>query len=282
MADNRTLRFPKEKIRVLLLENIHARAAEACEGEGYQVKTFAKALTPEELQAELAEVHLLGVRSNTRVTAEVLAGAPKLLAIGAFCIGTNQIALEVAARQGVVAFNAPYSNTRSVVEVAIAEIISLYRGLTDKNAELHQGVWNKSASGSHEIRGRSLGIVGYGNIGSQLSVIAEGLGMKVYFYDLEDRLQLGNAKMCSSLEELLSVSDVVSLHVDARPENRGFFGPEEFERMRDGSLFLNLSRGFVLDDEALREHVLSGKILGAAVDVFPTEPNSKDEPFESP
>ena len=203
----------------------------------------------------------------------MLETAPRLLAVGAFCIGTNQIDLQPASQRGVAVFNAPFSNTRSVVELALAEIIALTRRLTEKNAGMHAGVWDKSAEGSHEVRGRRLGIVGYGNIGTQLSVLAETLGMSVSFYDTADKLALGNARRCATLDELLEVADVVTLHVDGRPGNSGFFGEEQFARMRPGSLFLNLSRGFVVDHAALRAHILEpGHLAGAAVDVFPDEP----------
>jgi D-3-phosphoglycerate dehydrogenase len=226
-------------------------------------------------------VDVLGIRSNTQVTGRALQAAPHLLVVGAFCIGTNQIDVGAANSHGVAVFNAPFSNTRSVVELVIAEIISLQRGLTDKSRQMHEGIWDKSAHGSHEVRGRRLGIVGYGNIGSQLSVLAESLGMAVWFYDTGDKLALGNAKRCSSLEELLEVVDVVTLHVDGRQDNRGLFGEAEFARMRQGSLFLNLSRGFVVDHSALRAHIESGHVAGAAVDVFPNEPKRKGEPFVS-
>jgi D-3-phosphoglycerate dehydrogenase len=226
-------------------------------------------------------VDVIGIRSNTQLSAKALESAPHLLAVGAFCIGTNQIELAQASAHGVAVFNAPFSNTRSVVELVIAEIISLQRGLTDKSRKMHEGVWDKSAKGSHEVRGRRLGIVGYGNIGSQLSVLAEALGMSVYFYDTADKLALGNAKLCSSLEELLEAVDIVTLHVDGRTSNKGMFGEAEFARMRKGSIFLNLSRGFVVDHVALRAGMESGHIAGAAIDVFPTEPKRKDEPFVS-
>jgi D-3-phosphoglycerate dehydrogenase len=206
----------------------------------------------------------------------------ELIAIGAFCIGTNQINVVAASTRGVAVFNAPFSNTRSVVELALAEIISLTRRLTDKNRDMHSGRWDKSAVGSHEVRGRRLGIVGYGNIGSQLSVLAEALGMRVMFFDTADRLALGNARRCGTLDELLAECDVVTLHVDGRSSNAGIFGEEQFARMRPGSIFLNLSRGFVVDHEALAKHVADGHIVGAAVDVFPVEPKQKGEEFVSP
>ncbi|MGH3341015.1 MAG: phosphoglycerate dehydrogenase, partial [Propionibacteriaceae bacterium] len=226
-------------------------------------------------------VQLLGIRSKTNVTENVLAATPDLMAIGAFCIGTNQIDLAAAARLGIPVFNAPFSNTRSVVELVIAEIIALARHLTDKNAKMHDGVWDKSAKGAHEVRGRTLGIVGYGNIGSQLSVVAESIGMRVYFYDVADKLALGNAQRCETLDELLEVAETVTLHVDGRPGNAGLFGAEQFAKMRRRSLFLNLCRGFVVDHEALREHLLSGHIAGAALDVFADEPKSAGDRFDN-
>jgi D-3-phosphoglycerate dehydrogenase / 2-oxoglutarate reductase len=267
--------------RALLLENVDPVAAELLSAAGYEVEAVRGALDEADLTAALDGVDLLGIRSKTRVTAAVLERHPGLAAVGAFCIGTNQIDLGAAASAGVAVFNAPYSNTRSVVELAIAEIISLARRLSDRDRALHDGIWDKSATGSHEIRGRTLGIVGYGNIGSQLSVLAEALGMRVLFYDLEDKLALGNAEACASLEELLGRAETVTLHVDGRAGNAGLFGAEQFARMRRRSLFLNLSRGFVVDHEALREHILDGHIAGAAVDVFPDEPKEQGDPFDS-
>ncbi len=267
--------------RALLLENIDPVAADLLGAAGYEVESLRGALDEADLIAALDGVDLLGIRSKTRVTAEVLRRRPGLAAVGAFCIGTNQIDLSAAAAAGVAVFNAPFSNTRSVVEMAIAEIICLARRLVDRDRALHAGTWDKSAAGSHEIRGRTLGIVGYGNIGSQLSVVAEALGMRVLFYDLEDKLALGNAEACGSLEELLERAETVTLHVDGRAGNAGLFGAEQFARMRRRSLFLNLSRGFVVDHEALREHVLSGHIAGAAVDVFPDEPREQGDAFTS-
>jgi len=268
-------------IRVLLLENIHPDATTRLVKDGYQVQTAPKALDEDELIAAIDGVHLLGIRSGTHVTDRVLAAAPDLLAVGAFCIGVNQIDLAAASRRGVAVFNAPFSNTRSVVELAVAEIIAMTRRLTDKNAQMHGGTWDKSAAGSHEVRGRRLGIVGYGNIGGQLSVLAENLGMTVFFYDTADKLALGNARRCGTLEELLEISDVVTLHVDGRPGNSGLFGETEFAAMRPGSLFLNLSRGFVVDHAALRRHIESGHLAGAAIDVFPQEPRARGEEFRS-
>ncbi len=268
-------------LRALLLEDIHSDAAAILRAAGYDVEQLTRALSEDELIRRLEGIDVLGIRSKTGVTAKVFEASPQLLAIGAFCIGTNQIDLRAASSCGVAVFNAPFSNTRSVVELAISELIALTRRLTVKDALMHKGVWDKSASGSHEVRARTLGIVGYGNIGSQLSVLAEALGMYVVFYDTADKLALGNARRCASLNELLEQADVVTLHVDGRPGNSGFFGAEEFGRMRPGSLFMNLSRGFVVDHQALREHIESGHLSGAAVDVFPEEPSSRGEEFVS-
>lgn len=271
-----------EPVRVLFLENIHPVAVERMRSEGYVVETLGRALDEDELIAKLADgVHLLGIRSKTQVSAAALAAAPQLRAIGAFCIGTDQIDLRAAAESGIAVFNAPFSNTRSVVELAVAEIIALTRRLTEKNAGMHAGVWDKDAEGSHEIRGRSIGIVGYGNIGTQLSVLAENLGLRVFFYDTADKLALSNAQRCDTLDELLEQSDIVTLHVDGRPGNSGFFGEEQFARMRPRSIFLNLSRGFVIDHDALRRHLVNGHLAGAAVDVFPKEPKAKGDEFVS-
>ncbi len=269
-------------MKALLLENIHPDAERILTDGGFEVTTVKGALDEPELIEALQGVSLLGIRSKTQVTAKVLDQAKDLMAVGAFCIGTNQIDLATAAASGTVVFNAPFSNTRSVVELVIGEIIAMARRLTEKNAKAHAGEWDKSATGSHEVRGRKLGIVGYGNIGSQLSVIAEALGMHVYFYDVADKLALGNAQRCNSMEELLSKVEVVTLHVDGRPENRKAFTAEHFAMMRPRSLFLNLSRGFIVDVEALRENILSGHIAGAAVDVFPEEPKRAGEKFVSP
>src|SRR5947207_1970058 len=267
--------------RALLLEGIHPNAVTRLQSEGYEVEALGRALDEDELTARLGGVQLLGVRCKTAVRAAALKAARDLVAIGAFCIGTDQVDLAAAGTAGVPVFNAPFSNTRSVVELAVAEIIALTRRLTEKNAAMHAGVWDKAAEGSHEIRGRSLGIVGYGNIGTQLSVLAENLGMRVYFYDTADKLALGNARRCDTLDELLRVADVVTLHVDGRPGNSGFFGEEQFAAMRQGSLFLNLSRGFVIDHAALRAHLDSGHLAGAAVDVFPKEPKGRGDEFVS-
>src|SRR5262249_15155167 len=247
--------------------------------EGYIVESLSTALDEDELVERIPDVSLLGIRSKTHVTPRVLNAAERLIAVGAFSVGTDQIDLAAAAGAGIAVFNAPFSNTRSVVELALAEIIALTRRLTEKNAAMHAGVWNKDAEGSHEVRGRTLGIVGYGNIGTQLSVLAENLGMTVCFYDTADRLAIGNAHRCTTLDELLEAADIVTLHVDGRAGNSGFFSEEQFARMRPGSLFLNLSRGFVVDHAALRRHLDSGHLAGAAVDVFPIEPKGRGDEF---
>jgi D-3-phosphoglycerate dehydrogenase len=267
--------------RALLVENIHPDASARLAKEGYQVEMLTRALGEDELIEALRDVNLLGIRSGTRVTDRVLAASPQLAAVGAFCIGVNQINLAAASKRGVAVFNAPFSNTRSVVELALAEIIAMARRLPEKNAQMHAGEWDKSATGSHEVRGRRLGIVGYGNIGTQLSVLAENLGMSVYFYDVADRLAIGNARRCSTLAELLESVEAVTLHVDGRDGNRGFFGAAEFAAMRPRSLFLNLSRGFVVDHAALRRSIESGHIAGAAIDVFPEEPKGRGDEFVS-
>lgn len=273
------LSFSKFRIRVLLTESIDYSAVKAFDKEEYQVTRLAGALSEEELLERIEDIHLLGVRSNTHVTSRVLEKAPHLHAVGAFCIGTNAIDLPAAQDNGTVVFNAPFSNTRSVVELAIAEIIALNRGLFEKNTQMHQGVWNKSTIGSHEVRGKRLGIVGYGNIGSQLSVLAESLGMHCGYYDIADKLHLGNAIRYDILEDLLMDSDIVTIHVDGRAANNNFFGKKEFTAMKEGSIFLNLSRGGLVDLQALQDALDSQHIRTAALDVFPTEPKNQDQPF---
>ncbi len=268
-------------MRALLLESIHPAAVDVLGSRGYDVVVRPGSLPEDELIASLNGIDLVGIRSNTTVTARVLEHASDLQAIGCFCIGTNQVDLAAAAELGIGVFNAPYSNTRSVVELVICEIIALARRLPEKTQRMHDGVWDKSARGSHEVRGRSLGIVGYGNIGTQLSTVAEALGMRVLFYDKADRPAHGTARRTTSLADLLAAADVVSLHVDGRPGNAGFFGADEFEAMKPRSLFINASRGMVVDDQSLRDHLESGHIAGAAIDVFPTEPKAQGDPFES-
>ena len=278
---NTAISYPKNRINVLLLENVHPVAVELLRSEGFHVETYHAALTEEELCERVKNVHVLGIRSKTLVTKKVLENANKLMVIGAFCIGTNQIDLKTATQKGVAVFNAPFSNTRSVVELAIAQTIMLMRNIVDKSVKMHKGVWDKSAKGSYEIRGKKLGLIGYGNIGTQLSVVAEALGMKVLYYDAEERLSLGNAVKCKSMKEVLEQADVISLHVDGRQSNTNLIGPREFELMKKGVIFINLSRGHVVDIQALRENVLSGKVAGTAIDVFPHEPVSNDEEFKS-
>lgn len=269
-------------VRALFLENLDPQATEILSASGVEVINHTGAMDEDELIEALDGVELVGIRSKTTLTAKVFERSTSLIAAGAFSVGTNQIDLAAAARKGVAVFNAPFSNTRSVVELAIAEIIGLTRQLPEHNRLMHEGVWNKSSAGSHEVRGRTIGIVGYGNIGSQLSVVAEALGMKVVFFDITEKLSLGNATRARTLAELLEVSDFVTLHVDGRPGNAGIFGEPEFARMKKGAIFLNLSRGFVVDVEALTAALRSGHVSGAAVDVFPVEPKKKGDPFTTP
>jgi D-3-phosphoglycerate dehydrogenase len=277
----RAFSYPKNRIKILLLEGVHPKAKEVLSAEGYSVEYQTGALDEAELSKKIKGVSILGIRSKTQVTQAVLQAADRLMAIGAFCIGTNQIDLEAASRKGVAVFNAPFSNTRSVVELAIGEIILLMRQIPDKSVKMHQGEWDKSAKGSQEIRGKKLGIIGYGNIGAQLSVVAEALGMQVLYYDLVEKLALGNATKCHSLDDLLQQADIVSLHVDGRPENAAMIGEREFGLMKEGTIFLNLSRGHVVDIPALQKAAHSGKLRGVAVDVFPEEPKTNDEAFAS-
>lgn len=273
--------FTVTPTRALLLENLHPLADKVLEAQGIEIDRRSDALDEDELIEALRGVDILGIRSKTQVTKRVLENSPQLQAVGAFCIGTNQIDLAAARDSGVAVFNAPFSNTRSVVELAIAEIIALTRRLTVRDKALHAGIWDKTADGAHEVRGRTLGIVGYGNIGSQLSVIAEALGMHVIFYDTSEKLALSNAQRAETLGEVLRTADVVTLHVDGRSGNAGMFGEEQFAQMKQGSIFINLSRGFVVDLEALAQHITSGHIAGAAVDVFPDEPKKRGAKFES-
>lgn len=269
--------------KVLLLENVHPGAATKFRESGYTVAEMSQGVEEEDvLSSKLAGISVVGIRSKTKVTARVIARASRLDAIGAFCIGTDQIDLDACTNKGIAVFNAPYSSTRSVVELILGEIILLARGVFGKSEKLHRGVWDKSAAGSNEIRGKKLGIVGYGKIGSQLSVLAETLGMEVYFHDVEEKLVLGNAKKAASLEQLFKTADIITLHVDGRSENRNLIGKKEFAHMKRGAIFLNASRGFVVDDQALAEALKTGKLRAAAVDVFPREPRGNTEPFASP
>jgi D-3-phosphoglycerate dehydrogenase len=278
---NTKFSYPKSRIKVLLLENVHPIAVELFKEEGYQVEIATGALSEEELCEKIKNISILGIRSKTNVTKKVLDQANRLLAVGAFCIGTNQIDLEECQRKGIAVFNAPFSNTRSVVEMAIAEIIFLMRRFQEKSLGMHQGKWDKSASGSFEIRGKKLGIVGYGNIGAQLSVLAENLGMNVFYYDVIEKLALGNATKLTSLDELLSTCDIISLHVDGRKDNNCLIDREKINLMKPGAILVNLSRGHVVDIPALSDAIRSGHLGGCAVDVFPEEPKNNKEPFES-
>ncbi len=278
---NRAQSYPKSKIKVLLLENVHPNGVKSFKSEGFQVELLKGALDEDELIEKIKGVSILGLRSKTNLTKRVLEhpNANRLMAVGAFCIGTNQINLDECERRGIAVFNAPYSNTRSVVEMAIGEMIMLTRDIVTKSNKMHEGIWDKSAKNSYEIRGKKLGLVGYGSIGTQISVIAEALGMEVYFYDIVDKLALGNAKKCRTLQELLNISDFISLHVDGRKSNSNIIGEPEFAQMKDNVIFVNLSRGHVVEIPALVNALKSGKVWGAAVDVFPYEPKTNDEEF---
>lgn len=275
----RSQSYPKSRIKVLLLENVHPVAVESFKYEGFDVEFYKGAMDEAELAEKIKGVSILGIRSKTNVTRKVLENADKLMTIGAFCIGTNQIDLKASTEKGIAVFNAPYSNTRSVVELAVGEMIMLIRNIPEKSIGMHAGKWDKSANNSFEVRGKKLGLIGYGHIGTQLSVIGEALGMEVYFFDIVDKMPIGNAKKCRSLDELLKVSDVVSMHIDGRKENSNLFGKREFELMKKGVIFLNLARGHVVDVPALVEAIKEGKVAGAGVDVFPYEPKTNNEEF---
>lgn len=273
----------KSKIRFLLLEGVHPSAIEMLNRAGYfNIEQHAKALPTEELKRAIAGAHFVGIRSRTQLTEEILEAAPRLIAIGCFCIGTNQVDLEAASRRGIAVFNAPFSNTRSVAELVIAEAILLLRGLPQKNAAAHRGEWQKSAANAYEIRGKHLGIIGYGNIGMQLGVIAEGLGMTVLFHDVVNKLPIGNAQQVESLDALLAGSDAVSLHVPETAATAKMIGARELALMPPGSILINASRGTVVDIDALAEALRSGHIRGTAIDVFPVEPRSNEDEFVSP
>lgn len=283
MAGANTTSYPKEKIRILFLENISDVAVKNFRGHGYvQVEKISKALTEEQLINEVKDVHILGIRSKTQITARVLDAAKKLQAIGCFCIGVNQVDLATATKNGVVVFNAPYSNTRSVAELVIGAAIMLIRRIPDKNKAAHEGVWMKDAKGSYELRGKTLGIVGYGNIGSQVSVLAEALGMKVLFYDVETKLPLGNAEDARTLKELLGRADVVTLHVPETAQTKNLVNKTTLKYFKKGSILINYARGEVVDLNALRKHILDGNISGAAVDVYPWEPEKNGDRFQTP
>ncbi len=283
MAKTGNTSYPKEKIRILFLENISDVAVKIFHRYGYdKVEKISRALTEEQLIQEIKDVHILGIRSKTQVTKKILAAAKKLQAIGCFCIGVNQVDLKEATRNGVVVFNAPYSNTRSVAELVIGASIMLIRKIPDKNKAAHEGIWMKEAKGSYELRGKTLGIIGYGNIGSQVSVQAESLGMKVLFYDIETKLPLGNAENARSMKELLGRSDIVTLHVPETPHTKNLINKTNLKYFKKGATLINYARGEVVDLEALRKHILEGHIGGAAVDVFPWEPEKNGDRFQSP
>ncbi len=274
--------FPKDRIKVLLLENIHPSAHAIFRGEGFHLETASGALGEEELCKRIEDVHVLGIRSKTRVTDRALASARRLLTLGCFCIGTNQVDLASANRRGVPVFNAPFSNTRSVAEMILAEIVMLSRRLGDRSREMHAGQWRKVATGSFEVRTKTLGIIGYGHIGRQIGVLAEMLGMRVVFFDVAARLPMGNNHPTKTLDELLAQSDFVTLHVPETPQTRGMMGARELAAMRAGSYLLNASRGTVVDIPALAEALKSGHLAGAAIDVFPEEPETNSDGFATP
>ncbi|MFQ0997403.1 phosphoglycerate dehydrogenase [Gilliamella sp. CG25] len=273
----------KDENKFLLLEGVHPSAVEVLKSAGFtNIEYLKSALSPTELKTALKDVRFIGIRSRTHLTEDIINSAPKLAGIGCFCIGTNQVDLDAATVKGIPVFNAPFSNTRSVAELVLAEAILLLRRVPEANAQAHQGKWNKIATGSHEARGKNLGIIGYGHIGSQLSILAESLGMNVYFYDIETKLPLGNAKQVASMNELLAMSDIVSMHVPENPTTIRMISKNEIDQMKSGAILINASRGKVIDLDALTDALKANKISGAAIDVFPTEPASNNDPFESP
>ena len=273
----------KSKIKFLLLEGVHQNAVDTLKAAGYTNIEYLTGSLPEaELKEKIADVHFIGIRSRTHLTEEIFACAKKLVAVGCFCIGTNQVDLNAARERGIAVFNAPYSNTRSVAELVLAEAILLLRGIPEKNAACHRGGWIKSAANSYEIRGKKLGIVGYGNIGTQLSVLAEALGMQVYFYDVVTKLPLGNAQQVGNLHELLGMVDIVSLHVPELPSTQWMIGEKEIRAMKKGGILINAARGTVVELDHLAQAIKDEHLIGAAIDVFPVEPKSNDEEFESP
>ncbi len=280
---NKPTSYPKEKINILFLENISDRAVEKFKSNGYtNVTKLAKALPEEELIKAVKDVHLIGIRSKTKITPAVLNAAEKLMAIGCFCIGVNQVDLKEATHKGIVVFNAPYSNTRSVAELVIGLSIMLIRRIPDKNKAAHEGIWMKDAKGSYELRGKTLGIVGYGNIGAQVSILAEAFGMKVKFYDIETKLPLGNAESCKSLDELLAQSDIISLHVPETAQTKNLITKTNLALCKKNALLINYARGEVVDLDALAEALKEGKLGGAAIDVFPVEPEKNGQQFSTP
>lgn len=273
----------KDENKFLLLEGVHPSAIEILKSAGFtNIEYHKSALSPEELKQALKDVRFIGIRSRTQLTKDIIDSAPKLAGIGCFCIGTNQVDLDAATIKGIPVFNAPFSNTRSVAELVLAEAILLLRRVPDANAKAHRGKWNKIATGSHEARGKNLGIIGYGHIGSQLSILAESLGMNVYFYDIETKLPLGNAKQISTMKELLAISDIVSMHVPENPTTIKMISDNEIDAMKQDAILINASRGKVIDLNALTKALKTNKLSGAAIDVFPTEPASNNDPFESP
>ena len=275
--------LPKEKIKILLLEGLHPSSVETLQANGYtNIETLKTSLPEDELVAKIKDVHFVGIRSRTQLNERVIDAAQKLVAVGCFCIGTNQVDLKATLVRGIPVFNAPFSNTRSVAELVLGQIIILLRGIPAKNAKAHRGEWDKSAIGSYEARGKTLGIIGYGHIGTQMSILAEHLGMRVQFYDIEDKLVLGNSMQVKSLKQLLNTSDVVSLHVPETTHTQNMIGQKELSQMKDGAILINAARGTVIDIDALVSALESGKLNGAAIDVFPVEPKSNSEEFESP
>ncbi|WP_445397703.1 phosphoglycerate dehydrogenase [Zobellella sp. An-6] len=273
----------KEKIKILLLEGVHPGTVDSFKNAGYSNIDYLKtSLAEDELKERIKDVHFVGIRSRTQLTEAVLDAADKLVAVGCFCIGTNQVDLAAAEIRGIPVFNAPFSNTRSVAELVLGELLLLLRGIPERNALAHRGIWQKTATRSFEARGKKLGIIGYGHIGTQLGIIAEGIGMQVFYYDIENKLSLGNATQIASLEELLNMSDVVSLHVPETPQTKNMFGAEELAMMKPGAILINASRGTVVEIDALAEALRSKHIAGAAIDVFPIEPKSNDEEFVTP
>lgn len=273
----------KEKIKILLLEGLHPSSVEVLQAAGYTNIEYHKgSLSEEELIEAVKDTHFIGIRSRTNLSEEVINAANKLVAIGCFCIGTNQVDLGAAAKRGIPVFNAPFSNTRSVAELVLGQILLLLRGIPEKNALAHRGIWKKSADNSYEARGKRLGIIGYGHIGTQLGIIAENLGMRVYYYDIENKLSLGNATQIHTMSELLNKCDVISLHVPETPETKNMMGEEEFARMKPGAIFINAARGTVVDIPALCHSLEADHLAGAAIDVFPVEPKTNADPFESP
>ena len=275
------LSFPKNKIKVLLLEKIDTVAKSIFEKEGYEIETFDTSLNEKELSEKIKDISILGIRSKTIITKKVLQSANRLLSIGAYCIGTNLINLKECQKKGVIVFNAPYSNTRSVVEIVIAQIIILMRNIIIKSNQMHKGIWKKDSINSYEIRNKTLGIIGYGNIGSQLSVIAESLGLKVIYYDILDKLSIGNAKRYDSMKKLLKECDILSIHVDGREENTNLIGDKEINLMKKGAILINYSRGNIVNINSLKRNLKNNKLLGAAIDVFPKEPLNNKEKFKS-